>query len=119
VAAPALLLEQLGVFAALGRSYRLVRGSFWRVLGIGLLTALITSIIRQLFVLPFSLIGALLASTQDANGFVGSLVELLISDVGTILAGAVLYPFAAGVSALLYLDLRIRREGLDVELMRQ
>ena len=119
VAAPALLLEQIGVFASLARSFRLVRGSFWRVLGIGLLTALITSIIRQLFVLPFGLIGALLSSTQDSDSFAGSLIQLLVSDVGTILAGAVLYPFAAGVSALLYLDLRMRREGLDVDLMRQ
>jgi hypothetical protein len=120
VAAPALLLEQIGVFAALARSTRLVRGSFWRVLGIGLLTAVITSIIRQLFVLPFSLIGALLSSTtSDSDGFVSSLIQLLVSDIGTILAGAVLYPFAAGVSALLYLDLRMRREGLDVDLMRQ
>jgi hypothetical protein len=35
-----------------------------------------------------------------------------------VLAGAVVFPFTAGVAALLYLDLRMRREGLDVDLMR-
>jgi hypothetical protein len=118
VAAPALLLENLGVFAALRRSFRLVRGSFWRVFGIGLLTAVITYFIRQVFVIPFSLIGGLVSVTQDSDGFGASLVQLLIGDIGTVLAGAVLYPFTAGVTALLYLDLRMRREGLDVDLMR-
>jgi hypothetical protein len=119
VAAPALLLENLGVFAALRRSYRLVRRSFWRVFGIGLLTAVIAYIVRQIFTLPFSLIGGLLIGFRDDQGFSGALIQLLITDVGTILAGAVLYPFTAGVAALLYLDLRMRTEGLDVDLMRQ
>jgi hypothetical protein len=121
VAAPALLLENLGVFAALRRSWRLVRRSFWRVFGITLLTGVITAIVGQLFTLPFSVIGGFVGGalgSGDTPGFVGSLVQLLIQDIGTILAGAVLYPFSAGVVALLYLDLRIRREGLDVDLMR-
>jgi hypothetical protein len=121
VAAPALLLENLGVVAALRRSWRLVRRSFWRVFGISLLTAVITAVVRQLFTLPFSVVGEFVGAAQDSDGtpgFMGSLVRLLISDIGTILAGAVLYPFSAGVLALLYLDLRIRREGLDVDLMR-
>jgi len=117
VAAPALLLENLGIFASLRRSYRLVRGSFWRVFGIGLLTAVIAYIIRQLFSIPFALIGGLVSSLQG-DGFVAILIQLLITDIGTVLAGAVLFPFTAGVAALLYLDLRMRREGLDVDLMR-
>jgi hypothetical protein len=119
VAAPALLLENLGVFAALRRSFRLVRGGFWRVFGIGLLTAVISYIVRNIFTVPFSLVGTALVSVTNLTGMSGALVQLLIGDIGTILAGAVLYPFTAGVTALLYLDLRMRREGLDVELMRR
>ncbi len=125
VAAPALLLENLGVFAALSRSYRLVRGNFWRVVGIGLLTAIITGIMRQVFTVPFSIIGALVSGGSGLFGgptdasFGSALIQLLIGDIGTILAGAVLYPFTAGVAALLYLDLRMRREGLDVDLIRR
>ncbi len=118
VAAPALLLENLGVLASLRRSYRLVRGSFWRVLGIGLLTAVIAYIIRQLFSIPFAVMGGLASAVQGSDTFGAFLIQLLITDIGTVLAGAVLYPFSAGVAALLYLDLRMRREGLDVELMR-
>jgi hypothetical protein len=120
VAAPALLLENLGVFASLRRSYQLVRGSFWRVLGIGLLTAVIASILRQVFGVPFSVAGALVAGAGagDDPGFVVTLIQLLVAGIGEVIAGAVLFPFTAGVSALLYLDLRMRREGLDVDLMR-
>ena len=120
VAAPALILENLGILAALRRSYRLVRGSFWRIFGIGLLTFVVTAVVRQLFTLPFGLIsGVVVALTAgDDPGFGGSLLQLLIADIGEVLAGAVLYPFGAGVTALLYLDLRMRREGLDVDLMR-
>jgi hypothetical protein len=118
MAAPALLLEDLGVFAALSRSYRLVRGSFWRVVGIGLLTTLIAYIIRQLFTIPFSLIGTVVAGARGSDSFGSTLIQLLIGDIGAVLAGAVVFPFTAGVTALLYLDLRMRREGLDVDLMR-
>ena len=34
--------------------------------------------------------------------------QVLISGVGTIVAGAIFYPFSAAVSALLYIDLRMR-----------
>jgi hypothetical protein len=118
VGAPALLLENLGVFAALRRSYRLARGSFWRVFGISLLTAVIAYFVRQIFGIPFALLGAGFVTVKGDDSFVTLLVQLLVSDIGTVLAGAVLFPFTAGVSALLYLDLRMRKEGLDVDLMR-
>lgn len=118
VSAPALLLENLGVGASLRRSFRLVRGSFWRVFGISLLTVVIAYLVRQVFAVPFSLIGTLLAEVADISGLSGAVVQTLVTDIGTILAGAVLYPFTAGAVALLYLDLRMRREGMDVEMLR-
>ncbi len=39
--------------------------------------------------------------------------------VGTVLSSAVLQPFSAAVSALLYIDQRMRKEAYDVELMTQ
>ncbi len=118
LSAPSLLLENLSITAALRRSFRLVRGSFWRVFGISLLTAVIAYVVRQIFAVPFSLIGTILSEVADFTGLSGAVVQLLISDIGTILAGAVVYPFTAGAVALLYLDLRMRREGMDVEVLR-
>lgn len=122
VAAPALLLENLGVFAALRRSSRLVRGGFWRVFGIGVLTAVIAYIIQQVFSIPFAIIGMIATGFatgfETTPGFSTNLIQMLITSIGTVLAGAVAFPFTSGVAALLYLDLRMRREGLDVDLMR-
>jgi len=42
-----------------------------------------------------------------------------IATIGGILAGALTYPFTASVGTLLYVDMRMRKEGLDIELMRQ
>ena len=46
------------------------------------------------------------------------LVPLIITGVGTILGAAITWPFTAVATALIYVDRRIRREGLDIELAR-
>jgi hypothetical protein len=115
MAGQAVVLELEGPARALARSWRLVRGSFWRVLGITLLAGLIVEVTKGVLQLPFGLLavvagggGTLLAGTG------GNVAGILISAVGGVLAGAVARPISAGVAALLYLDLRMRREGLDL-----
>jgi MFS family permease len=119
---PALLLEEQGVIAAMGRSFRLVKGSFWRVLGITLLAQVVVGIGSYLIQLPFQIISAIIqiGSNPDQlyQDFWTNLGQLAVGGVGQVIAGAVFYPFAAAVTTLLYIDVRMRREGLDVELLR-
>jgi hypothetical protein len=124
-AAPALLLERLGIGAALARSWRLVAGSWWRTFGILALGAIIAAAINGLVQLPFSLVGNLvgaLVGSGDAQSLgdvtSGMQIALVITNVGSVLASTVTAPFTAALTALLYIDLRIRREGLDVALAR-
>ncbi len=121
-AAPALLLEDLGVVAALRRSWRLGVGSYWRVLGILLLSAAISWAASGLLQLPFSLLGELAAAAvtggASASTTLAVTVSTAIGNLGGVLGSAVVSPFSAGVVSLLYIDLRIRREGLDVALAR-
>lgn len=115
LAAPALVLEKGRVFGSLRRSRDLVRGSWWRVLGISLLAGLIAGIINAIVVLPFEYVG----SGGSFTEIKGSLIMyLIVSAVGTVIASTITAPFAAGVSSLLYVDQRMRREGLDIELAR-
>ena len=117
MAAQAVVLEREGPVRALGRSWRLVRGSFWRVLGITLLAGLIVVVTAGVLQIPFSLIGAMAGggnSLLPATG--GNVAGILISAVGGVVAGAVARPISAGVAVLLYVDLRMRREGLDLVL---
>lgn len=107
LATPVLVLERSGVFASLRRSWQLTRPSFWRIAGIYLLTSILVAIVAGVVSAPIGMLG------QSVAGVTGMTIAQL---VGTIVAAAITTPFVAGVIALLYIDIRIRREGLDVEL---
>lgn len=123
LASPALMLEKQGVRKSMSRSVKLVRGSWWRVLGIQLLAAIIAYVVASIVVIPFSLAGAAL----DGDGISGLLATggtalgwtyLVISGVGAVIGSTLTFPISAGVTVLLYIDQRIRREALDLELGR-
>jgi hypothetical protein len=115
VAIPVVTLERIGPLKSLGRSWRLVRRSSWRVLGMLLATELVVGIAAELINAPFAVasggFSALTAKTQQVN--VGG---LFITAVGQIIASTLTAPLLAGVIVLLYADLRMRREGLDIML---
>jgi Membrane domain of glycerophosphoryl diester phosphodiesterase len=108
--APVVVLEQAGARRALARSWRLVRRSFWRIFGILLLAGLIVVIAGAILQLPFTFIGSLVSS---GGGFSTGTIIVVI---GAIAAGTVTRPITAGVTVLLYVDQRMRREGLDLAL---
>jgi hypothetical protein len=119
MAAPAMLLENQSIGAAISRSWRLTRGSVWRVLGILVLTGIIVRLASVLVVAPIGLVSTLITAGSSGDPGTGVLIaQQVLQQVAGAAAGAVFYPFQAAVSALLYIDLRMRREGLDVELLR-
>ena len=119
VAPPAMVLENLGVFAAIGRSWSLTRGNFWRLFGINILTAIITSMVAGIFVGIADALGAIfiVVGSSSPEDVIASLntTYILIMVMSTI-AQLLILPFTSSVNALLYIDLRMRKEGLDVEL---
>lgn len=119
VSAPALILERGKVFGSMGRSRHLVTDKWWRTFGILLLTAIISSIVSFVVEIPFLLAGggSILFGGLDSVDSNYVLLQALTT-IGGIVAGAVTYPFAASVTTLMYVDLRMRKEGLDIELMR-
>lgn len=123
LASPALMLEKQGVLKSMGRSAKLVRGSWWRVFGIQLLAGIISSIISAIVVIPFTFLAALfsgdgIASLLNNSGGDLSWTFLVISGLGSVIGSMITFPISAGVTVLLYIDLRIRREALDLELAR-
>jgi len=119
VASPAMVLENLGVFAAIGRSWSLTRGNFWRLFGINILTAIITFMVAGIFVGIADALGAIfiVVGSSSPEDVIASLntTYILIMVMSTI-AQLLILPFTSSVNALLYIDLRMRKEGLDVEL---
>ncbi|MFD6892030.1 hypothetical protein [Streptomyces sp. NPDC059957] len=122
LASPALMLEKATVRKSLVRSSKLVNGSWWRIFGITLLTNIITGFVSALIVLPLTLVGGLvfgggLEGMADGTGAT-SWGYLIMAAIGGVIALAITMPIQAGVTVLLYIDQRIRREALDLELAR-
>lgn len=122
LASPALMLEKQSIVKSLGRSAKLVRGSWWRVFGIQLLATIIANIVAMIVVLPFSFIGAMLEG-EGVSGLVSSGSDLgwtylIVSGIGAVIGAMITFPITAGVTVLLYIDHRIRREALDLDLAR-
>jgi hypothetical protein len=112
---PALLIEDVGVFGALGRAYRLTARQFWRTFGIALLTVVIAGIAGQVVSIPLSFVGQIGAVAVGPEYALLALV--LVQAVTSVLAAAIVTPITTTVAAVQYLDQRIRKEAFDVELM--
>ncbi|MGW4207547.1 hypothetical protein ACWEIJ_06125 [Lentzea sp. NPDC004789] len=115
---PALVLERCGVGTAFTRSRVLVTGAWWRTFGILVLAAVISWVISWIISLPFGLLGA------ASNGFSAeptaalSAGSMVLSTIGAIIASTITLPFSSAVNVLIYVDRRMRAEGMDIELQR-
>jgi hypothetical protein len=119
----ALMLERLSIRDAVKRSWSLSTGYFWRTFGILLLVSVILNVVSSILSAPLGLLSGLGATLINPNGsddaaFGIAIVVLLLSSVVAIVFGAVSAVIQTAAAALVYLDLRMRKEGLDLELAR-
>ncbi|MYS88320.1 MULTISPECIES: proline-rich domain-containing protein [Streptomyces] len=123
LASPALMLEKQGIKKAMSRSTKLVRGTWWRIFGIQLLATIIANVVASIIVIPFTFLAAAL-SGDGVTGWLNSggsglgWTFLIVSGIGAVIGSMITFPITAGVTVLLYIDQRIRREALDLELAR-
>lgn len=103
----------IGIIGSLRRSADVVRGSWWRCFGIYLLIMIIVIVVIQALSVV-SLVAGAFSDPFEGVGF----GTLLLGAFSGVLATAVTAPFLAGAVALLYIDRRIRAEGLDIDLAR-
>jgi hypothetical protein len=106
----AMMAEDIGPIRGLGRSWNLVSGSWWRTFGILLIVGILQTVISYALFILFGLIAAVF-STGD---FQAALVQ-----VGSTLLSAVVSPITTIAVVLLYFDLRVRKEGLDLDQLAQ
>lgn len=116
----AVTLEGIGPVRSLKRSWELTRGQFWRIFGISLVTQLLVGMIASMILFPAMLVGmgVLLAGADPDAGVATPLWFVVFMQVMTIISTAITAPFSSSVTGLLYIDQRIRREALDLELMK-
>jgi hypothetical protein len=109
VSSSALVLEnQPSAIDAMRRSWDLTRGHKGRIFG-----ALVVAFL--LILLPAFALGTLtvIAAMFTGSEAAGLLVALLVQSVLSILV----YPFIYVIATLLYYDLRVRKEGYDLEML--
>lgn len=119
----ALMIERLTLGAAIRRSWRLTIGYFWRTFGIIALVSLIIQVVSSILSIPLSIVlgiaSALVAPTGDVNTL--AIVTIVIGGITVIVSlvvGAIVAVIQAATPALIYLDLRMRTEGLDLTLSK-
>lgn len=105
----AIVLEHKGIGGAFSRSGELVRGSWWRVFGIGLVLFLLVAVIQQA---GGGVIVGILSLGRSTTGH-------LIGDAVNAVVRIIVLPIELGGLTLLYYDLRIRKEGFDLQQMAQ
>jgi hypothetical protein len=108
VAIAALMLEGKRGFASLGRSFELVRGRWWATFG-RLLAALVVYAIAYFVI-------ALIAGAI-ANGISNYTVFLIVAGIFNAATNILFIPFIAAVLVVIYIDLRVRKEALDIEML--
>jgi hypothetical protein len=99
------VIEGKTAVAAMSRSKALAAGSVGRILGTLLLSLIIVIVIQIVVGICLSLLASLLHMGASISSLITGIANLLI------------YPFVTVVITLLYYDLRIRKEGFDLELM--
>lgn len=111
----AIVLENHGPLGGIARSWRLVGGSFWRTLAIAVLMYILVYVIAGLpsGILSFAL-QILSGNSLDAL-LRNQIIAAVIAQVGQI----IVLPLQLVIFTMLYYDLRVRKEGYDLELLAQ
>jgi hypothetical protein len=105
---PIMFIENAGLGAAMGRSRRLVEGRWWRTFLVVFLIFIIVYAVR------FAL-GAFIALGQGLLQLVVSpLVVVWISGATSVIVDSLVNPIFQIAIVLIYFDLRVRREALDL-----
>ncbi|ROS53060.1 hypothetical protein [Frigoribacterium sp. PhB24] len=121
----AIMLERMTLGAAVRRSWSLTRASFWRTFGVIALVFLMIQVASQVVATPFSVLFSVLTGTLAPTGDVTDPTFLALTagtyavTLGiTAVIGAIGSVLQAASAGLVYIDRRIRTEGLDLDLVR-
>jgi hypothetical protein len=105
---PVIFVENTGLIAAMARSWQLVQGRWWRTFFI-LLLVFVLNYVVSLALQAFLYLGQILLSL-----FVSQYLSLALYEAGVIVVSGLTIPILQIAVVLIYFDLRVRKEGLDL-----
>jgi hypothetical protein len=106
----AMMAEDIGPIKGMARSWNLVKGQWWRTFGIILIVLIMRIIIGIALGFMFGIVAGAVTSGD---------VRLGVVAVGAAVLGALITPIVTIALVLLYFDLRVRKEGLDLDQLAQ
>lgn len=106
----AIVIENYNSTGGLGRSWKLVKGSFWRVFGFILLLSIMVYVVT---------IGPTTALSFGAFFLPSPLLQFILQTMISGVIGVIVAPLQYATLTVLYYDLRIRREGFDLAMQMQ
>jgi len=115
VTTQAIVLEDQGPLGGIARSWQLVGGAFWRTLAIAVLMYILAYLIAGIPSTITSLALTFLSGNALDTLVRNQIIVAVVAQIGQILV----LPLELVIFTLLYYDLRIRKEGYDLELMAQ
>lgn len=107
VSTPGLVVEGLGATGSLGRSWGLTQRKFWRSFAVMVVLGVIALVVLTLPTFVVQMFALALASDMSLPAAIGTFLSTAI--------GALFVPLTAAAYVVLYYDLRVRQESLDLE----
>jgi len=107
VAAEAAALESGSSSDALRRSWELTKGFRWKALGLGVVSICLILVVFLGAGVLGGILGGMMGGLDVVLAVIGACVSLLI------------YPVISCVFTVFYYDLRVRKEGFDLEMLSQ
>jgi hypothetical protein len=105
---PAMFVENIGLIDAMRRSWHLVQGRWWR-------TFFIIFLVFVLNYVVYLALGAFLYLGQSlVSIFLSPFIAVALYEGSVVLASALTHPILQIALVLIYFDLRVRKEALDL-----
>jgi len=109
LAVPTLMIEEIRGAKALRRSLQLCRGNWWSVFG----TEILAWLLVEIFGIVLGIVTLVVGAASNDSTVAGAIAGFFIRTIDVI----VVTPFTAAVLVILAIDLRVRKEGFDIELL--
>jgi hypothetical protein len=106
----AMMAENIGPIQGFSRSWNLVKGQWWRTFGVLLVVGILQLVISFALGALFGIVAAAV-TTGD--------LRLATEAIGSTLLSTMVSPITTIAVVLLYFDLRVRKEGLDLDQLAQ
>ena len=118
-----MVLERAPLRTAIARSWALTNGRFWYTFGTLLLVAFIINVASSIVTAPLQIALGIATPLLSPTGDISTAVVLfivfyVISIIFAVVVAAITLVVQSATTVLLYIDSRMRKEGLDLDLAR-